>query len=278
MTISLIKKEARDCLKGYWLKSFLFTLFFFALQIIFSLVIYFITKNTAYILFGNIVYIIISISLSYGLTCSLIKLKRKEKCNPLHIFYFTFKDFDRFWRLIGRLLFSLLFYILADLLCLYLVIYSYLLYINQIAGLDISFVLGIIGIIAFSVLLVLKSLYFTLNNFILFDNSSKSSKEILLESKRLMTNNRWNFFKLILSFSGWFILAILFVLGVFFLFRYFNILVSVSYIILVPMIFIIPYIIVSMICFYDTLLKNSPKEVEKNNLNTKKKKNKKHKK
>lgn len=276
MTISIIKKEAKSYLKENWIKSFIFVFIFFLTQLAISILISLMIQNTPYILLGNIIYIMLSISLSYGLTCSLIQIKRKEKCNPLHIFYFTFKNFDKFWRLIGRLAFSLSFYILASILCLYLIIYSYVLFINGIAGLDISFILGIIGSIAFSILLTLKSLYYILNNFILFDNNTLSSKEILLESKRLMTKHRWDFFRLILSFAGWFILSILFIVGLFFLFAHFNIIVSISYIAVIPMIFIIPYITVSMVCFYENLLKISPKqESETNNYNNKRKKNKK---
>ena len=276
MIISVLKKEAKNNLKGKWKKVILMMFVFFIVTLILTILKDLIAVKTQYGLLATIVNIAITLTLNYGILASMVKIKRNEKVNCFHFIYYAFRDGEKAWRVLGRLLLRMLLYIIALVLSGYLVIteivslcYGY--------GMRLSFFVEIIAFIAFTIMFCKCVLYYSLNNYILYDNNKWKTKEILNESKRLMTNHRWDFLKLNLSFVGWFILSTIFSVGIilalyfFANIRYYE-LIYISYI---PLIVLLPYIYISHTCFYDNVLYNNPKSKEEANTQKTKKKSKK---
>ena len=293
MIASVIRKEARGNLKGKWKKSILMLIIFYITQALITFLISLLGKVFKQPLLLFILNIMITIALNYGLLVSFIRLKRNEKVNYLHFIYYAVKDLEKVWKVIGRLLLRLLIYIVG------LVLSMYLLIIETVSlcygyGVTIAFFVGIIGTIIFSILLTMNVLYYQLNNYILYDNNTWKAKQILNESKRLSTNHRWDIFKLIFSFAGWYTLAFIFdvaiILLMYFilglntnLIQYIEYIKYFIYITYLPMIFLSPYVDISKICFYDVLKANNPRKedeeikINKNKKSKKKQKNKKRK-
>ena len=113
MVVSLLRKEARNNLKGKWKKAILILLTFFITTIILALMNGWLLSNTQYGLFGIILNIVITICINYGLMGSLIKLKRDEKVSIFHFIYYAGRDAEKVWKVIGRLLLRMLLYIIG---------------------------------------------------------------------------------------------------------------------------------------------------------------------
>lgn len=276
MIISLLKKEAKNNLKGKWKKAILMMLVFFVITILLNILKDVIAVISPYGLFATIVNIVITLTLNYGILASMVKIKRDEKVNCFHFIYFAFRDGEKTWRVLGRLLLRMLLHIIALVISGYLVIteivslcYGY--------GMRLSFFVEIIAFIAFTILFCKDILYYSLNNYILYDNNKLKTKEILNESKRLMTNHRWDFLKLNLSFTGWFLLGTAFSAGIILALYFFTKIIYYEYIYIsyITLIFILPYLYVSHTCFYDNVLYNNPKPKEEINTQKTKKKSKK---
>lgn len=277
MIVSVLRKEARQNLKGKWKKALLIMLLFFTVNMLITFFTYWISANTTYGMFSLILNIVITVSLNYGLLASFIRLKRNEKVNCIYPIYYASKDSEKVWKVIGRMLLKLSGYIFVWMLSLYLMITEFIsLYHGY--GMRLSYFIEILCVIIFSVLISMKMLYYSLNNNVLYDNRKDKAKEILKESERLIKNHRWDFVKMNLSFTGWFLLGILFSASIiaimFFVFKVQNL--YIIYIAYIPLIFLMPYIQITNICFYDNLVFNNPKPKDSkiNNKRTAKKKNK----
>ena len=274
MVVSVLRKEARNNLKGKWKKAILMMITFFITTFILSFINSWISTNTPYGLFANILNIIITICLNYGLMSSFIKLKREEEVNVLHFIYYAGRDAEKVWKVIGKLLLKTLGYIILLVFFIYLTITEFIsLYYGY--GMRLSYFVEVIGVIILSVLLSMKMLYYSLNNYVLFDNKDDKAKNILKESERLMKNHRWDFVKLNLSFAGWFILGTIFSVGIILALYFFAKInnYALLYISYIPLILLLPYLYVATTCFYDNLLYNNPKpkDEELNNKKNKKK-------
>ena len=255
MIVSVLRKEARKNLKGKWKNALLIMLLFFTISLLLTIFTYWISANSTYGIFASILNIVTTISLGYGLLVSFIKLKRNEKVNCLYFIYYAYKDTNKVWRAIGRVFWKLLGYISVWLLSLYLMVTELIsLYYGN--GMRLSYVIEILSVIIFSILICMKMLYYSLNNNILYDNKKYKTKEILKESERLMKNHRWDFVKLNLSFTGWFLLGIIFSVSIILLLYFVAKIQSIHliYIAYIPLIFLLPYIYTSNVCFYDNLL------------------------
>lgn len=273
MIAKVLRKEARENLKGKWKKALLIMLLFFTLNFILTLFTYWILINTTYGIFACILNIFITVPLSYGLLTCFIRLKRNEKTNYMYLIYDSYKYANKIWKLIGIVIWKLLAYILVWGLSLYLMINEFVsLYYGN--GMRISYVIEILSVIIFSVIICMKTLYYSLNNNILYDNKKYKTKEILKESERLMKNHRWDLIKLNFSFVGWFLLGIIFSISII-SFLYFVVKIQsvyLTYITYISLIFLLPYIQIANICFYDNLLYNNPKPKEEKRNNKKRNK------
>lgn len=257
MIVSKLRKEAKEDLKGKWKEALLIMLLFFAITYLLTFFTYWISKNTTYGFFASILNIVIKVPLGYGLLVCFTKLKRNEKVNCIHLIYYAYKDANKVWQIIGRIVWKLSGYIFVWILSLYLMITELVsLYYGN--GMRISYVIEILSVIIFSVLICMKMLYYSLTNNILYDNKKYKTKEIVKESERLMKNHRWDFVKLNLSFAGWFLLGTVVSIGIILLLYFMAKIQSAHliYIAYIPLIFLLPYVNTSNICFYSKLLEN----------------------
>lgn len=243
MTSSELRANARESLKGKWGKAALITLVY----VIINWVISFILRFIPFI--GGILVTIISLPISFGLLVTFMKLKRNEEVTLTDFLNLGFSNFGKVWRVFGNLILKLIIPIILVIVSIMVMTFS-----GIGAGVGIAFnstsattgftgliIVGLIGYIISLIYLIVKSYYYTLCFYILYDNPNKTGKEIVEESKKLMTGNRWSFFWLGLTFIGWAILAA-FTFGI-------------------GMFWLIPYMIVTFVAFYESLAGNK-KDVE----------------
>lgn len=246
MVLSDIRKQAREALSGKWQKGVLITLIYFAFELVLGYIIG-LVKNIAALNFViSIATLIISIPIAYGLIISFMKLKRGEDVKCYDFFNFGFSNFARSWKLAGNMLLKLwlpiLLYVLAT------IVFTFAISFGVVASVmtDTSSIVlfaSIIGIalwIASFVYLFISTLSYSLTYLIAYDNEAMEAKDVVEESKKLMTGNRGNYVLLQLSFIGWAILSI--------------------FTLYIGLLWLIPYMQVAMICFYEVLKENKTEE------------------
>lgn len=238
MTSSELRANARESLKGKWGKAALITLTYAIINWVIGFILAFIP------LIGGILVSVISLPLSYGLLITFMKLKRNEEVSYLDFLNIGFSNFGKVWGIFGNILLKLIVPIILVVVFIMLVTFS-----GVGAGVGMAFkstgavtsfsgllLIGIIGYIISIIYLMIKSFYYVLSFYILYDNPNKTSKEIVEESEKLMAGNRWSFFWLGFTFIGWSILAC-FTFGI-------------------GTLWLIPYMMIAFIAFYEALAGN----------------------
>lgn len=237
MLISEIKANARRSLQGKWGKGALIVLTYLLIMLGISWIL---TKLS---FVGEVIDIIISVPISYGIMASFIKLKRGEEVKYTGFLSEGFSMFGRVWGICGHILLKMILPVI--LILAFITINSFSFSVNMLSSSSSSYlglaILSIIGLIITGIYASVKGLLYFLTNYILYDNPNMTSKEIVEESERLMRGNRWNYVWLTLSFIGWLILcAFTLYIGAFWL---------------------VPYVSVSTVCFYEALSGKDLKEV-----------------
>lgn len=264
MNTAEIRKQANTSIKGKHFKASVI----FLIYMLFTVVVCFVP------VIGSIFSIIMSIPLSYGIICSIIKLKRNEDVGYFDFISIAFSEFGDAWKIafsmlgkvwpyllgyIGSFMFMIIGSVIASIIGITSTIIdsSSSTSLAGVIPLIITFAIGGIAGIIFYVLLLLKSLYYSLSFYVLYDNKELKGKEIVEKSYDLMKGNRWNLIKMqipyyLIIFGITLLIAIvLSVLSVIFKVEF---LVSLtSFISYIPMIFIMPLIQFAITEFYDTL-------------------------
>ncbi len=235
MTSSELRSSAREALKGKWGKAALITLVYTIITFVISFVLTFIP------FVGNLASFVISLPLSYGILVSFIKLKRNEEVGYADFLNSGFSAFGKVWAVFGNMILKLIVPVVLVIIFILLLTFS-----GVGAGIGAAFssanatvgfaglaIVALIGYIASLIYLIVKSYYYSLSYYILYDNQDKTGKEIVEESERLMTGNRWSFFWLGLTFIGWVILS--------------------AFTLYIGMLWLMPYIMVTFVCFYESL-------------------------
>ena len=227
---------------------------------------------------GSIFIMIMSIPLSYGIISSIIKLKRNENVGYFDFVSIAFSEFGNAWRvtfsMLGKLWPYLLGYFASFMFMIFGSVFASILGIATSAIIDSSssadftalipmlVVFGIGGIagIIFYILLLLKSLYYSLSYYVLYDNKELKGKEIVEKSYELMLGNRWNFVKMqipyyLITYGITMVVAILpAILAAIFETPIFIIL---TYLLMyVPILIVTPMIQFAITQFYDTVTNN----------------------
>ena len=248
MSITEIKKEARDALKGNWGKAVCIILAYMLFTFALGFVEGFFEGNTVLFFLIEIAVLVISMPLSFGLLISFMKLKRGEDVKS---FGFLKDGFSRFgkswgiwWHTFVRLLLPMVCLILIAILMTFLTIFANSLNTATVATStgSILSILSTVIYIATLIYVVSRAFLYILAYNIGYDNSELSSKDCVLKSETLMKGNRGTYFLLELSFIGWAILAV-FTLGI-------------------GLLWLAPYMQVAAICFNDRFAKPEVKTVE----------------
>lgn len=238
MTSSELRANARESLKGKWGKAALITLVYVIINWAISFILGFIP------FIGGILATIISLPISFGLLVTFMKLKRNEEVTYTDFLSLGFSNFGKVWSVFGNMLLKLIIPVVLVIVFIIVMTFS-----GIGTGVGLAFnstsattgfaglvIIGLIGYIVSLIYLMIKSYYYTLSFYILYDNPNKTGKEIVEESQKLMTGNRWSFFWLGLTFIGWAILASI-TLGI-------------------GMLWLMPYMMVTFVAFYESLVGN----------------------
>lgn len=228
MVSSEIRTEARKSLQGKWGKSALIILIYALIMSLIS----FVAGKLSWV--GSLIETIIGVPIAYGLISTFIKLKRGEDVSYVAFLTDGFSSFSKAWGVALNIVLKLLPWVIAEVLVILVIgITSFQALSLSSSSLSIAVIMSIASVVI-SIVIGIKSLYYALSNFVLFDNPNLTGKEIVEKSKELMTNNRWNLVKLTLTFIGWAILCV-FTLGIGYL-------------------WLLPYIQVATVVFYEDKL------------------------
>lgn len=262
MPPSEIRKEARASLKGNWRKAISITLVFFAISSIFGFAQGFFEEDSIIYNILDLVFLVISIPLSFGLTIAFMQFKRGENVG---VFSFIKEGFSRLNKAWGIWLHTLL-KLLLPVICLILV--SALMFslglVNALTESNLALtLLGIALFIATVIYVACRGLLYVIAYNISYDNPELSSKECVKKSEELMKGNRGNYILLELSFIGWVLLLVFaFSLGTSLLVTllgYWGFLIGYAFMI-IGMLFLMPYMQIATVCFYERVINN--KKVE----------------
>ncbi len=248
MTSSEIRQKAREALTGKWGKAALITLCYFLVEYLIGFIIG-IFEDSAFSLVLSIANIIITVPLSYGILYEFIKLKRGENVKVFDFFNLGFSNFKRSWKVVFSTIIKMI--VPIALIIVAFIIFSIGLGVSifeynntsTISSLSVISVIALIVMFVAEIWAIVKGLYYVLSNYIAIDNPEMSSKEAVLESERLMQNNRAKYFLLNLSFIGWAILSV--------------------FTLYIGLLWLTPYMQVAQIVFYELLAgKNNKNETE----------------
>lgn len=275
MVSSQIRANAREALKGKWGKVALIILVYTVFTITLSFLETFFDKSELLSLLLSLATLIISVPLSFGLTISFMKLKRDEEVSSFDFLKEGFSRFGKSWgiqwytflKLLLPLILGIIIFLIIPLILSFIVSST-----SMDPGLSMS---GLLVIVYASPLLVIwifpKYLLYILAHNICYDNPEFSSKECVLKSAELMKGNRVKYFKLCLSFIGWyFLIYIVYYIVVSISFKLLGVQIVagnvgqignqigilLGYLIMVPgILFLISYMQVSTVCFYEKVAK-----------------------
>ena len=247
---SEIKKAALNKLdwKQAFLASTLFVLANFALNYALQFADI-LTKNTPiFNLAANLIYLALSIPLSFGLVSVMSKLYKSQKVSATTLFNdailnFT-KSIDIFLGIFCKIILPSIVVIIAGLGILFITVQNLPATTDNLEGYSLYIIFISLVVL---VCIALFAIPYALSSYILADNKDLSSKEILNQSASLMKNEKWNFVKLIMSFFGYFILlaVIVTIAGMAINKNVANIANAIGLIILMP------YVITSIRVFYE---------------------------
>lgn len=254
MTLSEIRKNARESLTGKWgtaaLLMLVYSLIEFGISIIYTVLSY--IPLMSLIAYAGL--ITISIPISFGLAICFIEIKRGNHVECIDYFKFGFSNFKKYWCVTGNILkkiwlYLLLYFVLifaTVFIAIFLTAFSVAMESTFIAlfGCLLIFIL-LAAFIAVAVLLVIKSYLYVLAPYIAWDNQDMSAKDIVEKSEELMKGHRGEYFLLCLSFIGWILLSI-FTLGI-------------------GLLWIIPYMEIAIVVFYENRLKESGENIPSTN-------------
>lgn len=241
MTISDIRKSAREALAGKWTKGVLIMLAYLA----FSMFLRFVNTLLQNIPFINLIVtlaiIIISVPISFGLIVSFIKLKRGEDLKAFDFITYGLNNLKRSWKISLKVLsktwLQILLNTVATIALAFILLWLIALLFSEFASIDFasSLISTIVFILYLTSLIYLysKLLSYSLVYLIGYDNEEMSAKDLVEESAKLMHGNKIKFLLLQFSFIGWIILS--------------------AFTFYIGLLWVIPYMQISIVCFYEAL-------------------------
>ena len=257
MKASDFRREARESLRGHKGKAGGTYLIYLIVSDGISFVVGIIP------LLGSIIGGVITAGILYGCVTVLMRIKRNQEVSAAACLEEGFGNCIKilccnFWISIELLLWTILFVIA-------MLVFTF--------GIDNNIIVSIIGLVflVFTLFkLIVKSLRFSLVNFLVYDNPNLRAKEIVNKSEEMMKVNKnvERLFTLNLSFVGWYIL---FYIGMYVAAYFFalgsmaslfggnplmGIIGIVGYVIVLfaSVFFLVPYVQMANICFYEKLV------------------------
>lgn len=224
MISSDFRKTARKKLEGKWGKAVCIVLAYILVSFIIEFVQGLLPETGLLTTIINIGIYAIEIPLGFGLVFTFFKLFYGQDVKAFSFWSLGFDNFGRSWGITFRTALKLIVPFI-------LIVVSFILISVSISMATTSALLSAIGnsssssssgflmivsvilLIVSIIWIVMKSYYYSLAQYVAFENPNLTCKECVEKSKELMTNRRGKLFGLELSFIGWAILTI-FTLGI----------------------------------------------------------------
>ena len=246
MKILEIRSFEKTKLTGTALKCSISCLLYYFINLIFTYLIRYLSLKVPTIIdiILQIIFGIISIPLGYGITSAVIKISNNQTDSITNFLDDSILNFRNYLKLIIHEIIRLIIPILLCGLSLFNLLGTFTAYINRKNFLCFSQNLLPLAIIIFIITSCIL-LYFLLNyaiiSYIFFNSDKKNnSKELLNESKEKMKGHKFDFIRLILSFTPYFIFVglMLFITNNFLTYEFITPLAIILYTIIKPHIII----------------------------------------
>ena len=175
----------------------------------------------------------------------MIRLKRGDAVECFDFFTIATSNIKRVWGIVGNIILKLLPFVIVAIILMVCVTYSLTSFVYHSAlsvlggsmhsgfGMASLFPLFAIALVVVDILLAVKGLRYALSFYLLYDHPELSGKELVEESSKYMTGNRWKLVWLQLTFIGWAFLAT-FTFGIGYL-------------------WLIPYMLIASVVFYESV-------------------------
>lgn len=226
MTATETRKKAKEALNGKWGKAALIMFCYSLFQGLLGGISGKFSDNELISSILNIVAIIISAPVSYGLVIAFMKLKRNEDVNSFDFLTLGFNQFSRSWMIALNQALKLILPIICTIMSTIFFAVTLAFYnpnkIMAVAGtipqpkntglLILALILLFISFIYYYI----KSLSLCLSYNIAYDNPEMSALECCNKSQTLMKGNKGNYFVLILSLTWWIFLLGFILYGIMF--------------------------------------------------------------
>lgn len=246
MTLSDIRKSARETLAGKWNAAALLTFVFYLVSFGIS-ILYVILSYIPLVSFVAMIgFYAVTFPMVYGLSFCFMEMKKNNNVDCADFLTLGFSNFGKIWCIIGNIfkktwLYLLLYFVLifaTAFLGIFTIIFSIALESPFFALFSCLLIFILIAaIITIYILFIIKLLLYSLSMYIAWDNPNMSAKDAVKTSEQLMKGHRGKYFLLYLSFIGWNILSI-FTLGI-------------------GMLWLLPYMEMSSIIFYENRIKKN---------------------
>ena len=268
MNSSELKKEARLELSGHWLKIIevllVYVVIVTGLQLIINIIPNVVLKSIL-----SICLLIISLPFSYGIFASILKISHNEDVSIFDFITLGLKNFKKVWGIFFRTLLKILVPFILNIFAVLLCIFNITLYIfnAEFSPIEYNPLLAIFSVVLLfcsSIYLIAKGLYYAITSYILYDNESLTSKEIVQKSQELMKGYRMKYILLNLSFIGWMLLIAL--VGEAVLLYTNNQAIYMSVIDVLTLL-LTPYIYLTIYNFYGRISNKNSDNYSENNLN-----------
>lgn len=207
MYISELKKEAKVKLVGKWPLAIGINLTYLILTVALSYVATKIDGIVGAIL--ALIFAIITIPLSFGITASMLNLSRNETVGVTDFITIGFKNFKKAIFLSLSIFFRIIIPVIILVFSAALSIISG--FANAVgssaASSGITSIVTLLLAVASMIWIIYKVLSYALSTYVLIDNEEMKSGEAIAKSCELMKGYKLKFVGLVLSFIGWFLLC-----------------------------------------------------------------------
>lgn len=275
METSEIKKIAKAKLKEKFILSASSTLLFLLIILVIGFVERLIVNSINQVAIATILqalFFAISWVLSYSIIHNLLALADEKTNSITNFINLAILNFTNYIKLALRILLKCLIPIVVMFLTLIYMFGTMLAKAKHVNYLIFSkdFLPGAVAIFFISLIVVVYFLLkYILSIYIYYKDDKKPIKEIVDESKNLMKGHILEYVLLVLSFVGWFLLAIL----IMYVLQFFVNPKYVSIVLIATYSFIKPYVTISTQTFYENLGElEAPKKESKTNSKAKTKK------
>lgn len=261
MIIRELKKDAKIKLTGNYIRAVLIYLIYFIITFVISVLgKYLFQSNKSLHSIYELVILIFTVPLSFGITASILKITRNDSVNITDFIKIGIQNIKKVWITYLKTFIKLLLPFILLVASLSFFLYSFMQAVathtspTQMINIvelfqSKNFIISIILVLLTVIYLFYKALPYSLVYYVLYDNAELEVSQILEKSKNLMKKNKLNLITLMLSFILWYI-------AIYFISYIANIFIGNTISLIITFILstlLLPYVTASTINFYEEL-------------------------